>query len=336
MAAMAMEPELIAAVSNAGGLGSLGASVLGPDELRDRIRRIRELTDRPFAVNIFAPHDRSEPSAETVAAVDGVLAPWRAELGLPEPQREGPLLLPDQFDEQVAVVLDERVAVFSFTFGVPELGPLKEAGTIVLGTATTPEEAAQLAAAGVDAVVAQGSEAGGHRGTFGGPFEEALVGTLALVPQIVDRVPVPVVAAGGIGDGRGIAAALALGASGAQLGTAFLVCPESGVADTYRQAVLGRSSSATGLTRMYTGRPARAIRTRLIADLEASGVEPASYPAQAALLRDVRDAGAQRGLAEVLFLLAGQASGLARPLPAGELVEQLAAEAEDVLRRLAG
>ena len=334
MAAMAMEPELIAAVSNAGGLGSLGASVLGPDELRDRIRRIRELTDRPFAVNIFAPHDRSEPSAETVAAVDGALAPWRAELGLPDPQREGPLLPPDRFDEQVAVVLDERVPVFSFTFGVPDLGPLKEAGTIVFGTATTPDEAAQLEAAGVDAVVAQGSEAGGHRGTFGGPFEEALVGTLALVPQIVDRVQVPVVAAGGIGDGRGIVAALALGASGAQLGTAFLVCPESGLADAYRQAVLGSSPSATALTRMYTGRPARAIRTRLIADLEASGVEPASYPAQAGLIQDVRDACAQRGLTEVLFLLAGQASGLARPLPAGELVEQLATEAANVLRRL--
>jgi nitronate monooxygenase len=334
MTAAAMAPELVAAVSNAGGLGSLGGSALEPDALRDRIHRIRELTDRPFAVNLFAPHDRPEPSAETVAAVDGVLAPWRAELGLPEPQRGGPVVPPDHYDSQVGVVVEERVPVFSFTFGLPQLAPLKQAGAIVLGTATTPDEAVQLQAAGVDAVVAQGSEAGGHRGTFAGPFEEAFVGTVALVPQIVDRVSVPVVAAGGIADGRGIAAALALGASGAQLGTAFLVCPESGAVDAHRQAILGTPPSSTVVTRMYSGRPARAIRTQLISDLEASGIEPASYPAQAMLLRDLRDAGTERGLSELLFLLAGQAAGLARPLPAGELVEQLATEAAAVLRRL--
>ncbi len=242
-------------MSNAGGLGGLGGATLEPETLRGAIRRVRELTDKPFAVNLFAPHDRPEPSAETVAAVDGVLAPWRAELGLPNPERTGSLVPPDHYDAQVAVVLEESVPVFSFTFGLPPLAALKEAGTVVLGTVTTPEEAEQLEAAGVDAVVAQGSEAGGHRGTFAGPFEEALVGTLALVPQVVDRVSVPVVAAGGIADGRGIAAALALGASGAQLGTAFLVCPESGIVDAYREAILGASASATVLTRIYSGRP---------------------------------------------------------------------------------
>ena len=330
----ATTPELVAAVSNAGGLGGLGGATLDPETLRGAIRRVRELTDKPFAVNLFAPHDRPEPSAETVAAVDGVLAPWRAELGLPNPERTGSLVPPDHYDAQVAVVLEESVPVFSFTFGLPPLAALKEAGTVVLGTVTTPEEAEQLEAAGVDAVVAQGSEAGGHRGTFAGPFEEALVGTLALVPQVVDRVSVPVVAAGGIADGRGIAAALALGAAGAQLGTAFLVCPESGIVDAYREAILGASASATVLTRVYTGRHARAVRTGLIADLEASGVEPAPFPAQAMLLWDLRDAGTERGLSELLFLLAGQAAGLARPLPAGELVEQLATEAAAVLRRL--
>jgi nitronate monooxygenase len=328
--------ELVAAVSNAGGLGGLGASTLDPEGLRAEIRRIRELTDRPFAVNLFAPHDRPEPSAETVAAVDTVLAPWRAELGLPVPQRKGPIAPPDPYESQVAVVLEERVPVFSFTFGLPPLAALKEAGTIVLGTVTTPEEAEQLEAAGVDAVVAQGSEAGGHRGTFAGPFEEALVGTLALVPQIVDRVRVPVVAAGGIADGRGIAAALALGAAGAQLGTAFLACPEANIPEPYRQAILGASAKATAVTNLYSGRPARLIRTELIATLEESGVEPAPFPAQAVLLWDLREAGAERGLADVLFLLAGQAAGLARPLPAGELVERLADETAVVLRELTG
>jgi nitronate monooxygenase len=327
-------PELVAAVSNAGGLGALGGSTLDPEGLRAEIRRIRELTDRPFAINLFAPHDRPEPSAETVAAVDRVLAPWRAELGLPEPARHDPIAPPDPYEEQAAVVLEERVPVFSFTFGLPPLSAYKEAGTIVLGTVTTPEEAEQLAAAGVDAVVAQGSEAGGHRGTFAGPFEEALVGTLALVPQVADRVRVPVVAAGGIGDGRGIAAVLALGAAGAQVGTAFLTCPEARVPEAYRQAILGAPATATAVSNLYSGRPARLIRTGLIAALEESSVEPAPFPAQAALLWDLREAGTERGLAELLFLLAGQAAGLARPLPAGDLVERLADETAGVLRRL--
>jgi nitronate monooxygenase len=330
----ATTPELVAAVSNARGLGSLGASTLDPEGLRAEIRRIRELTDRPFAVNLFAPHERLEPSAEIVAAVDRVLAPWRAELELPEPQRGGPIAPPDSYEAQAAVVLEERVPVFSFTFGLAPLAAFQDADTIVLGTATTAEEAEQLEAAGVDAVVAQGSEAGGHRGTFGGPFEEALVGTLALVPQIVDRVCVPVVAAGGIMDGRGIAAALALGASGVQLGTAFLACPEAPIPEPYRQAILDASATATAVTNLYSGRPARLIRTKLIAALEESGVEPAPFPAQAVLLWDLREAGAVRGLADVLFLLAGQAAGLARPLPAGELVEQLAEETAAVLRTL--
>jgi nitronate monooxygenase len=326
-------PELVAAVSGAGGLGSLGASVLEPDELRAAIRRIRELTDRPFAVNLFAPHDQPEPTDEVVAAVDAVLRPVRQDLGLPEPVRERPLVPPDRFEALLEVVLAERVPVFSFTFGIPPLDDLRTVGVRVLGTATTVAEATQLERAGADAVVAQGAEAGGHRGTFAADFEEAFIGTMALVPQVVDAVGIPVIAAGGISDGRGIAAALALGADGAQLGTAFIPCPESAAPPGYKRAVLAAAEESTIVTRVYTGRPARAIRTPLLERLESSGVEPAPFPAQAALLWDFRSAAAELDRPDLLFLLAGQAAGLSRELPAAELVATLAAEAQEALAR---
>lgn len=333
MAGGTTTPELVAAVSNAGALGSLGGAYLGPDALRESIREIRRRTDRPFAVNLFAPHPKPEPAPETVEAVDAVLSPLRRELGLPAPEREPPLVPPDRLDDELAVVLEERVPVFSFTFGLPELDALREAGIVLMGTATTVEEATLLEKAGVHAVVAQGSEAGGHRGTFAAPFEQALVGTIALVPQVSDEVDVPVVAAGGIADGRGIAAALALGADGAQLGTAFIPCPESGAPEGHKRAVVEAEAHSTSVTRVYTGRAARALRTPLIELLESSGVEPAGFPAQALLLGDLRGAAAELDRADLLFLLAGQAAGLSRPLPAGELVQTLVAETEAALAR---
>lgn len=325
-------PELVAAVSNAGALGSIGGAMMPPDDLRAAIRRVRELTDRPFAVNLFAPHERGEPDAATIAAVDAELAPYRRELGLAEPERAGAVAPPDPYESQIAVVVEERVPVFSFTFGLPPLDEVRASGALVFGTATTVAEAVLLEDAGVNAVVAQGSEAGGHRGTFAVPFEQALVGTVALVPQIADRVGVPVVAAGGIADGRGVAAALALGAEGAQLGTAFLTCPESGVPDAYQRAVLAAECGDTMVTRAYTGRPGRAIRTPLLETLDRLGVV-APFPAQAVLLGDLRAAGAELDRADLLFLLAGQAAPLARAIPAGELVATLIAETEQALRR---
>ena len=263
--------------------------------------------------------------------MDAVLAPLRSELGLPSPERGTPLVPPDPFEDQLAIVLEERVPVFSFTFGLPSLEQIRAADTIAIGTATTADEAVELEAAGADAVVAQGAEAGGHRGTFGGPFEDAFVGTMALVPQIRDAIQIPVVAAGGIADGRGVAAALALGADGAQLGTAFIPCPESAASEGYKAAVLEAAPHSTTVTRMYTGRPARAIRTPLIETLEHSGVEPAGFPAQALLTGDFRDAASELDRADLLFLLAGQAAGLARTLPAADLVRTLVGETEAAL-----
>jgi nitronate monooxygenase len=329
-------PQLVAAVSEAGGLGSIGAAMLGPEELRDAIAAVRRLTSTPFAVNVFAELDPVEADAGAVAAMDEVLAPFRTELGLPERERPAPASPPPgRVREQIAVVAEERVPVLSFTFGIPPLDAVKAAGGIVLGTATTVAEAVELEARGVDAVVAQGSEAGGHRGTFLGAFEAGLVGGLALVPQVVDRVSVPVVAAGGMMDGRGIAAALALGAEGVQLGTAFLGCPESGSPPGYREALAEASDTATGVTAAYTGRPARALRTRLIDAVERSGVAPLPYPLQGMLLQDVRAAATARGPADLLFLLAGQGAGMLRSLSAGDLVESLVRETGEAIDRLA-
>lgn len=328
-------PELVAAVSNAGALGSWGGGYLGPGAIREAIRQIRRLTDRPFAVNLFAPEPPgTSPSAEEVAAAGAALEPFRRELGLPAPQRPGPR---PGFGDQLEVVLEERVPVFSFTFGaIPaeSVRRLRERGTFVMGTATTPREAAELERAGVDAVVAQGSEAGGHRGAFGGPPEAALIGTLALVPQVMDRVGLPVVAAGGIMDGRGLAAVLALGAAAAQMGTAFLATPESGASPAYKEAVLAPGEEdRTVLTRAFTGRLARGIGNRLVVEVERAGaILP--FPYQGALTQDIRQAAARGRRAELLSLFAGQGVPLATSRGAREVVEATVTQAREVLRRL--
>ena len=325
-------PELVAAVSNAGGLGTLAAAMMPPDALREAIEAIRALTDRPFGVNLFAPLETPAPRATDVAAMQLLLARHRDELALPEPPPPPPARR--MLDAQLAVVADERVPVFSFTFGIPPLDAVREAGARILGTATTAAEAVELEAAGVDAIVAQGAEAGGHRGTFLGRFRQALVGTLALVPQLVDRVSAPVIAAGGIMDGRGIAAALALGAEGVQLGTAFLASRESAAPPAYKEALSAAADDATVVSESQSGRSARMIATPLVDEIERSGLEILPYPLQGQLMTDIRAAAAERGRADLLFLLAGQGAGLARDIGAADLVETLVRETQEAIDQL--
>ncbi len=334
MAGGTSTPELAAAVSEAGGLGSLGLAYTSPEQMRAAIAAVRERTFRPFNVNLFALGPPAPPG--DLAAASALLEPYRKELGLPSPElpRRPPYTLEDTY----GAVLAEAPPVFSFTFGLApaELTrDLQEKGTRVLGTATTVDEARALEELGVDAVVAQGSEAGGHRGTFAGDFDAGLVGTLALVPQIVDAVSIPVVAAGGIMDGRGIAAALALGAAGAQLGTAFLPTPESAAHDLHKRAVLDGTEESTTVTPAFTGRHARGIRNRLAQELDPQRERLAPFPLQAALAADIRDEAARRGAPELMTMLAGQGLRLARALPAAELVAVLVSETEEALARLA-
>lgn len=294
-------PELVARVGEAGGLGSVAGAMSDADDLRRQIRAVRALTARPFAVNLFAP---LPPPA------DRGLDDWALLLGVTVPSpRPAPL-----WEDQLQVVVDERVPVLSFTFGIPSLHDLP---MFTIGTATTVAEALALEAAGVHAVVAQGFEAGGHRGTFLGPAEQSLVGTMALVPQVVDAVNVPVIAAGGIMDGRGIAAARLLGAQGVQLGTAFLATTEAAISPAQRQALTG----GTSITRVLTGRAARAVRTPLVERLEASGAQPPDYPLPRLFLDEAP-------------LLAGQGNAMARALPAAELVALLGAETDRALSAL--
>lgn len=333
MAGGATTPELVSAVSEAGALGFLGAAYLGPEAIAAAAAEVRRQTKRPFGINLFAP--LPEPGPRDVGRMLELLAPVHARLGLPPPVP--PSAAPFGFEAQLEAVLATDATVFSFTFGLLPDGVLERLhthGKLVMGTATTVDEAQQLEAAGVDAVVVQGSEAGAHRGTFGGSFEAAMIGTMALVPQVVDAVAVPVVASGGIMDGRGIAAALALGATAAQLGTAFLTCPESGIPASHKQAILVAREDATRITRAFSGRPARGLVNPLmdLIDAEPEAIPP--FPVQNALTRPIRTAAAAEDDPDHLSLWAGQGVRMARSLPASHLVAALVEELASARRQL--
>jgi nitronate monooxygenase len=326
-------PELVAAVANAGAFGFIGAGYLDAKQIAKTAARVRELTQRPFGINLFAP---TAPSA--AVALDRAierLAPYFAELGLPPPASAVPSM--PRFEDQLAAALDGGASAFSFTFGmVPSdaIAALRSRGLSVIGTATTVAEAVALQDSGVDAIVTQGTEAGGHRGTFLGDFAAAQIGTIALVPQVVDAVRVPVIASGGIMDGRGIAAALALGAGAAQLGTAFLTTHEAGVPEVYKDAIARATEDGTRVTRAFSGRHARGIINRFMREIDTPGSEIPGFPIQNQLTRPLRTAAAKQGRAEFLSLWAGQGVRMARRESAEELVARLVEETTNVIRRL--
>jgi nitronate monooxygenase len=319
-------PELAAAVSNAGGLGSLGAAYWSPEQILQSIRRTQALTSRPFAVNLFAGGYAADAKADPGPMLE-LLSGIHQTLGLPPPVV--PVLPPDPFREQLEAVLEARPAVFSFTFGIPGrdvFSLLRSRGIAILGTATTAGEARLLMETGVDAVVAQGAEAGSHRGTFAVPFEAAMVPTVDLVREIAAFAPV--IACGGIMDGRDLAAMLAHGAIAAQLGTAFLTCPESGASPAYKLALLRAASDATLITRAFSGRPARGLKNTFTVLLAGNESAILPYPLQNALTKLMRAAAAAQGNAEFLSLWAGQGVARSRQMPAGKLVAKLAEESE--------
>ncbi|AJY75526.1 NAD(P)H-dependent flavin oxidoreductase [Paenibacillus beijingensis] len=327
-------PDLIAAVSNAGGLGNLGAGYLTPEQLRSTIQEIRQLTDRPFGVNLFVPEQPIE-SEETIRQMTDHLNKYRVKLGI----AQNPLIqkISDSFEEQVQVLLEENIPVFSFTFGIPPqdvIQAMKQRGTVVIGTATTVEEAKQLEVAGVDAIVAQGSEAGGHRGTFLNNIVDSQIGTLALVPQIVDHVSIPVIASGGIMDGRGLVASLTLGAAAVQMGTAFLACPESGAHAAHKQKILSENEDTTVITRAYSGKVARGIRTEFMNDMHHYPGTIPSYPIQHEMTKDIRQAAAKANNPEYMSLWAGQGLRLASDDNAAAIVKRTINEASVLVKRI--
>jgi nitronate monooxygenase len=318
-------PELVAAVSSAGGFGFLGAPYLTPDQIRDAAHRIRAITDRPFGLNLFAgAWSREVPAHPSALAL---VAEAHARLGLAPPQE--PDVPVDPFPAQLEAVLEVRPAAFSFTFGIPPAAALRELaarGIATFGTATCVREARLLADAGVDGILAQGAEAGGHRGTFAASRDEGLVPTLELVAGIRREVPLPVVATGGIMDGADIRAALGAGAAAAQLGTAFLACPESGASAAYKRALLAAGADRTVLTRAFSGRWARGLANDFTRLTEAHPEAILPYPAQNQLTRAMRQAAARRGEPELLSLWAGQGVGRIRAMPAAELVRTIVDE----------
>ncbi len=328
--------DLVVAASEAGALGFLASAYLTPEQIREESRQLKARTSCPFGNNLFASLPPPEEPANPQAALEH-MSRFNAELQLPSPTL--PVFTGNRFEEKLQAVLDGGASVFSFTFGIPSseaMQALKACGVYVMGTATTVDEAIALERAGVDAVVAQGSEAGAHRGTFDGPFEAAMIGTMALVPQVVDAVKVPVVASGGIMDGRGIAAALALGASAVQMGTAFLTCDEAGIAEAYKEAILKAHEQDTRVTRAFSGRPARGILNRFMEETDGAA-EPGAilpYPLQNMLTRPMRNAAAKQQRADYLSLWAGQGVRLARRQSVKDLIGRLADETERAIIRL--
>ena len=317
-------PELAAAVSNAGGLGSLAVAYLSPDEIVSSIRKTRTLTSRPFLVNLFAGGWQTDNIVDPAPMLD-MMAQAHAALGLPAPVL--PNVPHDPFPDQLDTILQERPAAFSFTFGLPhadDLARLKQQGIAILGTATTLREGRMLADAGVDGVIAQGAEAGGHRGSFAGAFDVSMVPTLHLVDQLRDELPV--VATGGLMDGADIKTALNHGAVAAALGTAFLVTPESGVPEAHKRAVLEARKDTTVLTRAFSGRPARGLYNGFIATLDSRAARILPYPLQNMLTRTMRTEAGKKGVAAYLSLWAGTGVARARAMPAGELVRILVEE----------
>lgn len=328
-------PELAAAACEAGCVGFLGAAYMSPQAIVEAGRRVRALTDKAFGINLFLPQTATA-SPEAIAAMQARLDPWRQKVGAPlSPPME---IAAEPFEAQLEAVLDVAPALVSFVFGCPSpelVARLKARGLAVVGTATCVREALALEAAGVEAIVAQGAESGGHRGTFP-ETADPLVGTVALVPQLVDRVGVPVIATGGLMDGRGLVAALALGAQAVQMGTAFLNAAEAGTSAPYRRALEAASDDATAITRAFSGRGARGLRNPFMAALDAHPAEILPFPLQNALTRGLRKAAAERGDAELLSLWAGQGVGLLEAGDVQTLVRRWVAEAEQVLGRLCG
>jgi nitronate monooxygenase len=331
--AAASTPQLAAAVTNAGGLGSLGCAAMPPEQVRKDVEAVRALTDGPFNLNFFV-HDEPTLDAESIEKARTRIEPYYTESGLDDvPEVSVPF--PSFNEAKLEVLLELRPPVISFHFGLPEpeaVTALKAAGAVILSSATTVAEARSLAEAGADAIVAQGQEAGGHRGTFAEPFDDGMVGTIALVPQVVDAVDVPVIAAGGIADGRGVAAAFDLGASGVQIGTAYLLCPESAADDTYRAALRDGRDDLTRVTRAISGRPARSLRNRLIDEMADHQDEVAPFPSQMSLTAPLRNA-YRNDPSQLRSLWSGQAVGLNREVSASDLTLALVDEARRILER---
>jgi nitronate monooxygenase len=316
---------LAIAVCNAGGLGSLPCALLTRDAIRSQLDQIRAQTVQPFNVNFFC-HPPPEPDAERDRTWRELLAPYYAELGIDPPADAGPVRTP--FDADAATIVEEvRPPIVSFHFGLPAealLQRVRATGAKILASATTVDEARWLASRGVDAIIAQGVEAGGHRGMFLSEDTTTQIGTFALVPQIVRAVSVPVIAAGGIADAQGVRAALALGAVAVQIGTTYLLCPETTTSPVHRAALSSDAARHTALTNLFSGRPARGIVNRVMRELGPMRSDIPRFPLASAAILPLRASAEAKGRHDFSPLWSGQNATGCRAIPAGDLTRELA------------
>lgn len=327
-------PRLVAACSNAGILGSLGAQYLTPSEIEKAITDIRSQTARPFGINLFALKKLDAPPVEMIRKAIEQLRPYYDKFEIEAPTIDDVINQIDA-DAQLKTILEAKVPVFSFTLGMLDakwIKAFKNIGTILIGTATTVSEAVALEEAGIDIVCAQGVEAGGHRGTFMTDWKRAMIGSMSLIPQVVDAVSIPVIAAGGIMDGRGIAAAFALGASGVQMGTAFLTVEESPVHSKYKSAIKEHDGEDTTITKVFSGGAARGINNKFVQENRAAELLP--FPFHNALTKPFRKIANKCGDLEYTNLWCGQSGKLSRTLSVDSLVQTLLKESKDAYKMI--
>lgn len=329
----ASTPAMAVAVSNAGGLGALGCAMMSGEQLRAAAAEVAAGANRAVNFNFFV-HEEPDLARHDAGPMRAALAPYYAEYGLGDPAAPA-LGAPSFKDEMLEALLACAPKVASFHFGLPKphaVEALKRIGTTLIGNATNVAEARALEAGGMDAIIAQGAEAGGHRGAFIGAPQDNDMGTMALVPLVVDAVSVPVIAAGGIFDGRGVAAAFMLGASGVQVGTAFLRSPESSVHALHKQALAETADNSTKLTQLFSGRPARSIRNRLVRELADHEGDAAPFPTQRAVVVPLAKAATERGSADFMQLWSGQAGLRAEAAPSAQIFRRICDEALALLR----
>ncbi|MBS0359163.1 MAG: nitronate monooxygenase [Proteobacteria bacterium] len=329
-------PKLVAAVCDAGGLGSLPLGYLTREQAEANIRATKALTSKPFSVNVFIPNHNARIDAKKTAFMNSFLKKFRDELKLPLEEKE--LSFEEtSAEELVELTIQEKIPAMSFTFGI--LNPsmiqrLKEENIFVIGTATTVQEGLALEKAGCDAVVAQGYEAGGHRGTFLSSHEAAKIGTMVLVPQLASHLKIPVIAAGGIMNGSSVVAALDLGASAIQMGTAFLTCHESGASELYKQKVLNSTEESTVITSAFTGKPVRAIRNYFLEELEKIPTDQIpDYPIQHVLTQPIRREAVRQQNGRIASFWAGQGTRLNREMSVLTLMDEIKKEVEACAQR---
>ena len=316
-------PELVTAVSEAGGFGQFGAAYLNGDAIREMTNGLQALSNKSFGINLFTPENPPYTAKEITAAKEAIYE-YFEQFGIPAPDTVTNVM-PD-FDQQILSVIESGIRLCSFHLGLApqaSIEALKRAGIVTVASVTSVAEGHKAEASGIDFIIAQGGEAGGHRGTWIGEWEDSMIGTMSLVAQLTADVSTPVIAAGGIMDGRGMAAAMALGAVGVQMGTAFLSCPEAGIHPEYKKALMSAEDDTTTVTKAFSGRPARGLRNRFITEMEKSDAPLLPFPLQNNLTSALRKAAAEAEDTDFMSMWCGQSAALSRGLPAAELIKTI-------------